>query len=632
MDDRTQRTSVDELFELITTGLALADGDGRLLRANSALCRMLGTAEAELLGQPWQLPAGAPDHPDAAADDRAEPAACWRTGLRQAEADNRMSVTPAPAGVGGAVLIQVCAAPALREPSEATLLGEVVSNLPVVLFASDLDGVCTLSEGELLAGLGLARGEIVGLSLYEVYRAHPDIGESLRKAMAGESFATMAQVAGIAFETYYRPLHDAAGVIVGAVGVAIDVTQRVQAEEALRRSETITTSLLDTMPCTLYRIDGDELVLTLKPEPAAPGVESHGVVSSAPSRPLGDVFSPETAAELDRCMRRALETAQAQSVDFEVADTGGRRYFDAQVVPSDNEHAMLVVRDVTERRQLEVELRHAQKLEAIGRLAAGLAHEINTPVQFVGDNMNFLSEAFTDLLSLATAHSPDGEAMAASDWDFLQAEVPLAIAQTQEGIHRVSTIVRALKSFAHPSGRSQAPADLNKALQDTLVVAGSEYRMIADVSTDFADLPPVVCHLSDLNQVFLNLLVNASHAIADHVGSSGERGVITVRTRVQGQAVSIEIVDNGAGIPTDIHQRVFEPFFTTKEVGRGTGQGLAFARSIVNERHGGSITFSCPPEGGTVFTVQLPVAGAAPQGSGPDGLHDPAPLLTGAGR
>jgi C4-dicarboxylate-specific signal transduction histidine kinase len=199
----------------------------------------------------------------------------------------------------------------------------------------------------------------------------------------------------------------------------------------------------------------------------------------------------------------------------------------------------------------------------------------------------------------------------ATDWQFLQAEVPLAIAQTQEGIHRVSTIVRALKSFAHPSASVHAPADLNKALQDTLIVAGSEYRMVADLRTDFAELPPVVCHLSDLNQVFLNLLVNASHAITDHVGSSGGRGVITVRTRAEGHAVTIEIVDTGPGIPIEIRQRVFDPFFTTKEVGRGTGQGLAFARSIVNDRHGGSITFACPPEGGTVFTIQLPVAGAA---------------------
>jgi signal transduction histidine kinase len=447
-----------------------------------------------------------------------------------------------------------------------------------------------------------------------VYRAHPDIGDSLRRAMAGESFATMAQVGGIAFETYYRPLHDAERAIVGAVGVAIDVTQRVQAEEALRRSETITTSLLDAMPCTLYRIDGEDLVLTVRPD----SLEVDEADGPAVSRPLHDIFSAETAEELDRCLHRALETSQAQNVEFEVADDGGRRYFDAQVVPSSDDQAMLVVRDVTERRQLEVELRHAQKLEAIGRLAAGLAHEINTPVQFVGDNMNFLQDAFTDLLAIATSAAGEPAGVTAGDWAFLQAEVPLAIAQTQEGIHRVSTIVRALKSFAHPSGSAHAPADINKALQDTLIVAGSEYRMIADLHTELADLPPVVCHLSDLNQVFLNLLVNASHAIADTVGARGGRGLITVRTRVEGEAVRIEIVDTGDGIPTDIRQRVFDPFFTTKEVGRGTGQGLAFARSIVNDRHDGSITFACPPEGGTVFTILLPLAGEAPQGAQPD--------------
>jgi PAS domain-containing protein len=399
MDDRTPEPPADELFDLITTGLALADGAGLLLRVNPALCRLLDTGPDELVGRPWQQHADGTGGADPAAT--AASCATWQARLRDADGDGRLSVTPAPAGFDGAVLVQVSAAAPLADSSGATLLKEVVSNLPVVLFASDLDGVCTASEGELLAGLGLAPGQIVGLSLYEVYRAHPDIGDSLRRAMAGESFATMAQVAGIAFETYYRPLHDAGGRIVGASGVAIDVTQRVQAEEALRRSETITTSLLDTMPCTLYRIDGEDLVLTVRPEsPRADGSDSPVL-----SRPLGDIFSAETAAELDRCLRRALETSQAHNVEFEVADDGGRRYFDAQVVPSSTDQAMLVVRDVTERRQLEVELRHAQKLEAIGRLAAGLAHEINTPVQFVGDNMDFLQEAFTDLLAIATART-----------------------------------------------------------------------------------------------------------------------------------------------------------------------------------------------------------------------------------
>jgi PAS domain-containing protein len=239
----------------------------------------LDSGEQDLVGRPWQHPAGA-----------AEPASSWQAWIADALAEDRMSVTPAPAGLGLGVLIQVCPAAPLVDASGATLLKEVVSNLPVVLFASDLDGICTASEGELLAGLGLAPGQIVGLSLYEVYRAHPDIGDSLRRAMAGESFATMAQVGGIAFETYYRPLHDAERAIVGAVGVAIDVTQRVQAEEALRRSETITTSLLDAMPCTLYRIDGAELVLTVRPEsPAVDEADGPALTgrcaTSSPPRP-----------------------------------------------------------------------------------------------------------------------------------------------------------------------------------------------------------------------------------------------------------------------------------------------------------------------------------------------------------
>jgi signal transduction histidine kinase len=286
---------------------------------------------------------------------------------------------------------------------------------------------------------------------------------------------------------------------------------------------------------------------------------------------------------------------------------------------------VLNLRDVTDRHRLETELRHAQKLESVGQLAAGIAHEINTPVQFVGDNVRFLRDAFDGLIvaleppgaapggGRGAAGEPEagGPGGRGTDLVFLTEEVPLAIDQTLQGVERIATIVRAMKAFGHPSGEQKAPADLNQAVRDTLIVANNAFKYVADVVTDLGELPPVWCHLGDINQVLLNLIVNASHAISAAVDSNGGRGTITVRTSRDGAEVAIEVADTGVGIPPEIAERIFEPFFTTKEVGEGTGQGLSLAYSLVHDRHGGSIGFRTEPGRGTTFTVRLPV-GSAP--------------------
>lgn len=279
-----------------------------------------------------------------------------------------------------------------------------------------------------------------------------------------------------------------------------------------------------------------------------------------------------------------------------------------------------MARDITGRDVAEVELRQAQKLESVGRLAAGIAHEMNTPMQFVGDNVRFLQDSFRTLEELLTRIrvycESHGSGLAAEyqrleeelDTAYLLREIPEALAQTQEGVERVITIVRAMKEFAHPESRGMVRVDVNKALLNTLTVARNELKYVANVETDFAELPMVVCSASDLNQVFLNLLVNAAHAIADVVQQSGQKGTIRVHTETQGQQVLITIADTGIGIPGNIRDRIFDPFFTTKEVGRGTGQGLAIARSVV-DRHKGTLTFESEVGRGTTFFLRLPVEG-----------------------
>jgi signal transduction histidine kinase len=191
---------------------------------------------------------------------------------------------------------------------------------------------------------------------------------------------------------------------------------------------------------------------------------------------------------------------------------------------------------------------------------------------------------------------------------YLLEEIPQAIAQTLEGISRVATIVGAMKVFGHPSTDKMAAADINEAVRNTLIIADSQIKHVADVELELGELPAVICNLGDINQAILNLVVNASHAMGERYVSTNERGVLTIRTCAQGDEVLLEVQDTGGGIPRDIAERVFEPFFTTKGVGVGTGQGLALTYSLIHDRHSGSITFVSEPGVGTTFTIRLPVS------------------------
>jgi len=278
--------------------------------------------------------------------------------------------------------------------------------------------------------------------------------------------------------------------------------------------------------------------------------------------------------------------------------------------------------------QLEVELRQAQKLEAVGQLAAGIAHEINTPIQFVGDSITFVNDALVemgklhahyevlvsavergDVASFADIVSAIREAEEAADLAYLLEHVPKAIARAQKGLNRVSVIVRAMKGFAHADSTDKIAADLNKAVTDTLVVTDNAIKYVADVELELGELPPVRCFLGDINQVFLNFFVNAAHAIEDVVEKTGERGKITVSTLADGPWAVVRIRDTGIGIPEAVRGRIFDPFFTTKEVGRGSGQGLAIAHNIIVGKHGGTITFDTVEGQGTTFELRIPIDG-----------------------
>ncbi|MEM8925732.1 MAG: ATP-binding protein [Actinomycetota bacterium] len=283
-----------------------------------------------------------------------------------------------------------------------------------------------------------------------------------------------------------------------------------------------------------------------------------------------------------------------------------------------------VIVDMTAQKLMEDQLAQAGRLESIGQLAAGVAHEINTPIQFVGDNLRFLTDGFGDLDTVlrraedVAAHTgPDRpeaeitalvEALAAADLPFLEEEIPGALEQSLDGIERVRRIVTSLKEFSHPGADDFAPADLNEVIRSTVIVASNEWKYVAELTTDLdPELPLVPCLMGEVSQVLLNIVVNASHAIADRNAETGGLGTIHIGSALREGMAEIRITDSGGGIPDEIRAKVFDPFFTTKDVGRGTGQGLALAQLVIVGRHGGTLDFDTRRGEGTTFIVSIPL-------------------------
>ncbi|MFP6900460.1 MAG: ATP-binding protein [Opitutales bacterium] len=254
------------------------------------------------------------------------------------------------------------------------------------------------------------------------------------------------------------------------------------------------------------------------------------------------------------------------------------------------------------RKDLELQLANSQKMEALGQLAAGIAHEINTPAQFIGDHLQFVKESIDEILKAGVAQGIPSE--------FVRNNLPMAIEHSIEGVGRIGEIVAAMRRFSHREhDKEKHPADINQAVVDSLAVSRNQWKNSATTETELQpDLPLVSCLLGEVNQVILNLIINATHAITDS-HEKGILGKITIRTKQVVDDVQIEVEDDGCGIPEDIQERIFKPFFTTKELGKGTGQGLALAHSVIVKKHGGKLTFETKQGVGTTFSILLPISG-----------------------
>lgn len=330
-------------------------------------------------------------------------------------------------------------------------------------------------------------------------------------------------------------------------------------------------------------------------------------------------------------LENCRKTGKRFSSCYRITDSEGKcRYILDRASPLFNDRSEVVgvdgiMRDITEQREAEKKLERTQMLQSIGRLCAGIAHEINTPIQFVSDNVSFLkdslitlfelTELYDELLSGSDSAGRIKQAREDADFDFLREEVPSAIDQSLEGLSRVASLISAMRDFSHIDERRMSSVDLNKAIRSTLTICRNEIKYAAEVEINLDEnLPRIICCLDDIHQVILNLLVNAAHSIEQKIGPNSEdKGTITVSTMLESGHAVLRVSDTGCGIRPEIQQRMFDAFFTTKKSGKGTGQGLSIIRSIVVDKHGGRVDFETEQDVGTTFIISLPVNGKSQQ-------------------
>jgi PAS domain S-box-containing protein len=521
-------------------------------------------------------------------------------------------------------------------------LESLIQASPIAILALDAGSKLRIWSAAAERIFGWTEAEILGRNVpFASLDPGGDFSVMVDSGLCGDQLAGIELTLGrrdgakIEVSVSIAPLRTPGGGIHGVMALVENITERKHAEERQTRERNILLALMDNIPDLIFVKDADGRFVTSN----LAHVRFLGKLN--PDEVIGKDESdllPREIAENNRVQDLEIVRTGRLSIDREELrmDSGGvARWFSTTRVPFTGPEGGVtgvigLSRDITSRRLLETKLAQAQKLESIGHLAAGVAHEINTPIQYVSDNTAFLRESFQNLAKVLSEYQDlyraardgavtesllagVGAAIEEADVEYVLEEVPKAIQQCSEGLARVSTIVKAMKEFSHPGPSEMRAVDLNHAITSTVEVSRSEWKYIADMRLELdPELASVRCFPDELNQVVLNLIINAAHAIADQPKSVSGKGIITISTRREGEWVEIRVEDTGTGIPEAVQPKVFLPFFTTKDVGKGTGQGLSIAHAVVVEKHRGEIRFETEDGKGTVFIVRIPI----------DGMHE----------
>jgi two-component system, NtrC family, sensor kinase len=428
----------------------------------------------------------------------------------------------------------------------------------------------------------------------------------------------------------YFVVQDNQGRTIRTYGVNQDITKRKLIEQALvNEKEELNVTLRNIRDGVISTNADDKIILTNQAVSEITGWHREELIGKS----ILDffeilntdytVFAGKSNLSTIFGMKENNQSITSEALEIESRDGSKKIIFcnSAQIKNSQGSlnGYVYVLKDITEQVHIESQLHLSQKMEAVGQLAAGIAHEINTPMQYIMDNTLFLKDSFDalkeyiDLIEVQYKQNSVNEAIAEKrnsiDLDFLLEEIPSAISQTESGIERVSKIVRAMKDFSHPGQKEKVVADLNHGIEVTSVISKNEWKYSADLELNLdKSIPDVYCNIDEINQVILNMIVNAAHAITEKMTQNDEKGKgkIIISTKVKEQYVVIEISDTGSGIPQEIKDRIFDPFFTTKEVGKGTGQGLSIAHNIIVNNHKGSIKVDSTVGVGTNFIISIP--------------------------
>ncbi len=428
-------------------------------------------------------------------------------------------------------------------------------------------------------------------------------------------------------EWSHSPLKDPSTEMPLIVSVGIDITKQIKAQEAIRQYADIFKHM--DLGMLVFKVESyqDRCELQLVDMNPAfeklTGMNLKSCASKDVNNILPGLCQGDFKKQFDKIIKKSqsLELGEYQYEDIQE----NTKWFFIRIFPLPNQHVGITLDDITERKKIEQHSLQSLKLESIGQLAAGIAHEINTPAQYVGDNTLFLDQSFNDLLGILKSFQlllNDAEERGADsdilrkvkqkvtdcDLEFLAEEIPVSIKQSLEGIQRIAHIVGAMRDFSHPASEEKTSTDINRAVETTVTIARNEWKYIADVELDLDNnMPLVSCYPDELNQVILNLIINASHAIADARGDDEyTKGSIHIQTCYKSGICEIRISDTGNGIPEKYQNKIFNPFFTTKEVGKGTGQGLAISHDVIVNKHQGKIFFETELNKGTTFVIQLP--------------------------